>query len=355
MFWFEILMIFIGMVISTLFQDSINQAYAKLRKFIFKIFLSKKNRIPGETQSFIAGERITNVVVIDGDGSSSIENKNLTIHVQENLPFALPSEVSNHCQKTVAELEERKRRGEIVPWNGSTLSLYKYIVSRTADYEDYKLEIFLARNDYYTVYSTIHNLNSGNPSLRDKYIETFDFENNSVYPLPNAIGLCLCVRTKDNKLIFAVRSADSGYRPGQSDVSVVEGVNPQYDLRQHALDLQELCYRAVKEEIAHIEESQLDTSVLGLVFDKEYNQWNFIGDVYVKMTQDELIMRRNSGTSGKWELRTLDFIDFHPKKIFQYLSTHKMWDTGLITVYFTLVHNGFSKEKLDRLIKLYLS
>ena len=179
-------------------------------------------------------------------------------------------------------------------------------------------------------------------------------ENNTVYPLPNSVGICLCVRTKDNKLIFAVRSAESGYRPGESDVSVVEGLNPQYDMKLHSLDLSSACYRAVYEEIGNIEEEKVEISVLGLVFDKAYNQWNFIGDVYINMTQDELIARRNSGASGKWELKALDFVRFHPKDIFQYLSTHQMWNMGIVTVYFTLVYNGFSKVSLDKYIKQYL-
>ena len=353
--WFEILMIFVGMIISTIFQDPFNQIYLKFRRFVFRLFFKKKRSTISQAQTFVIGDRATNVVVIDGDGYGAFGNKNLTVHILEDSAYKSPQEILEYRKKTVAELEERKNRGEIIPWNGNTLSLYKYIVSRTANFEDYQLEIFLEKKDYYTVYSTIHNLNNGNPSLRDKYIETFSFENNTIYPLPNSIGLCLCVRTKDNKMIFSIRSTDSGYRPGQTDVSVVEGLNPQYDLKRHSLDLLSACYRAVSEEIGNIEENKIDVSVLGLLFDKEYNQWNFIGDVYIDMIQDELISRRNSGSAGKWELKNLDFIKFHPKDIFQYLSTHKMWDMGIVTTYFTLVHNGFSKEKLDQLVKKYLN
>lgn len=342
------------MIISIIFQEPLNQLYLKIRRALFKSLHKNKKTAISKAQTFIIGERVTTVVVIDGDGYVDFKNKNIVFHVCELLPYALPDEISQYYENTVADLDKRKERGEVVPWNGSTLSLYKYVVSRTADFEDYKLEVFLAKNDYYTVYSTIHNLNNGKPSLREKYIETFDFENNTLYPLPNSIGLCLCVRTSDDKLIFAVRSTDSGYRPGQSDVSVVEGLNPQYDLKLHSLDLLSACNRAVYEEIGNIETDKIDVSVLGLVFDKEYNQWNFIGDVSVDMTQDELISRRNSGTSGKWELKVLDFVKFHPKDIFQYLSTHKMWDMGIVTVYFTLVHNGFSKDKLQQFIEKYL-
>ncbi len=354
MFWFELLMIFVGMIISTIFQDAINQAYMKIRKLIFRLIYRRNRTGLSKAQNFIIGNRETSVVVVDGDGYAPFENQNLNVHIVEKAPFDVPEEIAAFRASTVAALEEKKARGETIPWNGSTLSLYKYIVSRTADNEDYQLELFLSKNDYYTVYSTIHNLNTGEPDLREKYIETFGFENGELYRLPNSIGLCLCVRTRDNKLIFAVRSSDSGYRPGESDVSVVEGINPQYDIKRHSLDLYGACTRAVYEEIGNIEEGKMDISVLGLVFDKDYNQWNFIGDVYVDMTKEELIVRRNSGTAGKWELKSLDFVDFKPKEIFQYLSTHKMWDMGVVTVFFSLVHNGFAKERLDPIVKKYL-
>jgi hypothetical protein len=355
MFIFEIFMIFLGMILSTIFQDPLNKLYLNFRRTIFRLFNRMKKEMLHQTKTFVIGKRVTNVVIIDGDGYNTFQNKNLQVHISNELPYDLPQDILEYRRKIVAELEERKNRGEVVPWNGNVLSLYKYVISRTEDFEDYKLDVFLAKNDYYTVYSTIHNLNDGEPSLRDKYIENFTFESNVIYPLPNAIGLCLCVRTKDNKLIFAVRASESGYRPGQSDVSVVEGLNPQYDMHLHSINLSNACYRAIYEEIGNIEKDKVDVSVLGLVFDKEYNQWNFIGDAFVNMTQDELIARRNSGTSGKWELKNLDFIKFHPKDIFQYLSTHKMWDMGIVTVYFTLVYNGFSKEKLEHYIKKYLN
>ena len=73
------------------------------------------------------------------------ENKNLMVHISEDSAHNSPQEILEYREKTVAELEERKKRGEIVPWNGNTLSLYKYIVSRTANFEDFQLEIFLEK------------------------------------------------------------------------------------------------------------------------------------------------------------------------------------------------------------------
>lgn len=353
MFWSEILMIFIGMIISTIFQDTFDRIYMKIRKTFFRIFMKKRKATLSQSQAFIIGKHTSSVVIIDGDGYTAFDNNNLITHVVDTYTHDLPEEIVDFRKSTVTKIEEQKSRGEAVPWNGETLSLYKYIVSRTTTTEDFQLEIFLEKKDYYTVYSTINNLNCGSPSLSSKYIETFNFENNTIYPLPNSVGICLCVRTKDDKLIFAVRSTNSGYRPGQSDVSVVEGLNPRYDLKQNSVNLLSVCHRAINEEIGNIESDKIDVSVLGFVFDKMYNQWNFIGEAYIDMTQDELILRRNSGAAGKWELKNLDFINLHPKDVFQYLSTHKMWDMGLVTTYFTLVHYGFSKEKLEKYFNKY--
>lgn len=321
--------------------------------YIFRKILAKKRTRFAEAKTFIIGNRTTSVIVIDGDGQTEFNDKNINIFATECCPFEIPEEVQECYKNTVLQLKKMKEEGKNVPWNGSTLSLYKYTVSRTANYEDYKIDIFLLKCDYYMTYSTIHNLDVGEKTLRSKYIETYNFENNEIYVLPNSVGICLCASTKDEKLIFAVRSADSGYRPGESDISVVEGLNPQYDLKKHKVDIMDACNRAIYEEIGNIDDGNLEVSILGLVFDKQYNQWNLIGHVNINMTQDEIITRRNSGTSGRWELKHLDFVELSPNKVLQYLSTHKMWDTGVVATYFTLVHKGIPKEKLERYFKKY--
>ena len=53
MFLFEIFMIFIGMIISTIFQDSINKIYASIRKILFKIFY-KKRKVPFQKHKLLS-------------------------------------------------------------------------------------------------------------------------------------------------------------------------------------------------------------------------------------------------------------------------------------------------------------
>ncbi len=346
MFLYEILWIFVGMVVNTIFQAPISKVYSKFREVVSRVFPEKGEKNIGE-RAFIIGKRVTNAVIIEGDGYSSF--KDIRAHIQEELPDVLPQEILDYRKKSVEKLEERNAS----TWHEENLSLYKYNVIRTGNVDDSTIEIFLTPKDFYEVYSTIDNLNSGKPSLREKYIETFSFESNATYPLPNAIGICLCAITKESKIIFVTRSTEVAFRPNENDVSVVKRLM-RADIEQKPLDLSNVCYRAACEEIGDMSKDKVDVSVLGLVFDKEYNQWNLIGCVCVDMTQDELISRRNSGVLGKWQSKNLDFISFNPKDVFQYLSTHKIWDMGIVATYFTLVYKGYSKERLDKFIEKYL-
>ena len=164
----------------------------------------------------------------------------------------------------------------------------------------------------------------------------------------------MLIKTADDKAVFAVRLNSSGFRPGENDVSIVEGVNPLLDINGHSIMFDKIAKCAVQEEICDVDESNINASILGMVFDKEYNQWNIIGCINLKLTQDEIIKRRNRGVSGKWELRTLDFQQFSPKDLMRYLSTHKMWDMGMVAIYFSLIYNHFTVETIEKYARKYL-
>ena len=111
-----------------------------------------------------------------------------------------------------------------------------------------------------------------------------------------------------------------------------------------------MAIRGLQEEIGNIPKEKISVDLLGFVFDKKYNQWNIIGQIYINLTQDELIKRRNSGSGGKWELKSIDFVPFTPKETVAYLATHRIWDMGLVTTYFSLVWAGYSKDSIDQQI-----
>lgn len=346
---YEVFLIFLGMVITVIFQDYIADIWLKIKKAYRKI-ANKGKKVTLNFQEFFWGNRKTNIVVIDGDGYRAFSDRDIVVNIEENDSLSWPDDVTSIYNDTLARFKESEAAGESIPWNGETLSLYKYRVSRTANTESYAINLFLRKSEYYWTYSTIQNLATGNPSLKEKYIDSYVFENDSVYKLPNSVGLCLLVITRDNKAIYAKRSNTSGFRPCEFDVSVVEGINPELDVINRTMSFTSMAMRAVQEEIGDIDRDEMEIDILGVVFDKSYNQWNVIGCCNIGLKCDEIIKRRNSGTSGKWELTDLVFVTFTPKDVICYLSKNKVWDMGMVTTYFSLVRNGYSKKRINEWI-----
>lgn len=315
-----------------------------------------------KVKEFILGNRKTSVVVIDGDGYKIIDSNNIRAHVSKPTSRKWPEEVEQYYAKSLLEIQEKEEKGENNLWDGPIFSLRKYRIRRITDLEENAIELHLEEFGFYRVHSTISNLGSGPDSLRQKYIDSFDFDSGLIYELPNAIGIAMLIKTRDNKAIFVTRSNSSGYRPGEHDVSVVEGVQPKFDYDGDTISFEKVAKRATIEEICGKDkdgtedkiQDKIDVSILGFVFDKEYNQWNIIGFIDLRLTQDEIVQRRNSGISGKWELTSLDFIEFTLKDIMEYLSKHKMWDMGLVTTYFSLVYNHHSSKMIQEYAKGYL-
>lgn len=350
---YEIFLIFLGMIITVVFQDYITDIWLRIKKAHRKV-VNKGKKVMLNYQEFFWGNRKTDIVVIDGDGYRAFSDTDIVIKIEENDTPSWPDDVICLFNDTLARFRESEAVGESIPWNGAVLSLYKYRVSRTADTESYAVNLFLRKSNYYWTYSTIQNLATGKPSLREKYIDTYVFENDNIYELPNSVGLCLLVITKDNKAIFAKRSNSSGFRPGEFDVSVVEGINPELDVINRTMSFTSMAIRAIQEEIGDIDKSKMEVDILGVVFDKGYNQWNAIGCCNIGLECDEIIKRRNSGASGKWELTDLVFITFSPKDVICFLSKNKVWDMGMITAYYSLARNGYSKKKIDEwILKLF--
>ena len=360
MFISELASALLGLIVGVILQDPITRLYRNIKKWFRKVFYRLKPNKENMTDGcFILGSRNTSVYVLDGDGYRAFLPQNIEIDIVDgNKDYGEYAEEVNYFYRlTVEDLETRRKNGEdALPWDGATLSLAKYAISRTADSEEFRIRITLATNTYYYTFSVINHLNDICPATgrqMARYIEDYQFQQSNKYHLPNSVGVCFQVVTKDYFTVFSRRASSSGFRPGESDCSIVEGLNQQ-DISNHSINLEEVALRAFQEEICDARKEELEISILGLVFDKQYNQWNFIGLINCGLTQKDIIRRRNSGTSGKWEL-TIDFIQMDLKKIMVFLSSHKMWDMGLVTLYFSLIQGGgFSKKKIDQMISSYL-
>ena len=340
----------VGVVFSVLFEEQLFRLKRRIVQFAKRHKKVKPEEEGNQPETFSFGDKETSVIVIDGDGTAVVHNENLMIRV-----IADPKSCPNQVVKLKEKFEQEIANPEsgFSGFNGELFSLYSYQIDRTPNNEDIILRIALYKTDYYTVQAVIRNLdyeffdNESNSriSLYDKYISGFAPGMVATSVLPNGIGVVATILTRDRKAIFCRRSEQSGFRSGQWDVSVVEGLNPT---RDNNLNIYEVVHRAIDEEIGHLPNDKLSINVLGLIFDKRYNQWNFVATAEVDLPSAKIREIRQTGTTGKWEISRLEFVPFSVKDVIKFLKSNTMWDTATLAAYWMLRFHGYSFSAIDK-------
>ena len=335
------------------------RAIQSCKRLIVKLWYKIFGHKPTDSGCFSFGNKQTSVYLLEAKGDwIGIAPRNIQISVDPDHDVkqgTMTEEIAYFCDSFSAELQDRTIDSKGVNWNGKPLSLYEYTDTRTAGDESVLIRLTLLKNEYNTTKIVTNHLQDICPitgrRMRD-YIDSYDFCRSNSYELPNSIGVCFLVETKDGKVIFAHRDKEAGFRPDEWDVSVVEGLEEKKDAPGNIVDIKSVFLRAYKEEICNIEESNFRLTILGLVIDKKYGQWNFIGKVNCSLTEKEIRSRRANGdVEDRWELRELVFCDSNLKAIMGFLSTHKMWDMGLVTVYYSLLAMGETRGDVDKAIR----
>lgn len=298
--------------------------------------------LPRSPDYFVVGARKTSWFVVDGDGTEKYTPQTLICRV-ESTPIVLPPDIARLRNEVEIREGTKNRQALAHLWNGPLYALERYVISRTIPDEHPQLTLTFRPTDYFTFQATVMSLDTkgkdpSEPTLREKYLQKHDpFE-----PIPflsNGFGIALVLMTGDKKLIFGRRSNTTGARPGELDVSVVEGVHPIIDSSSSgaAPDLFQTAIRGAQEEVG-ITLHQSDIAFLGFGVDMQYYQWNLIGMGRVTQTARQALESRTRGTGGKWETRAFEIVDADPRTVFRFLKSEKMWSVGWVTVYWALVH-----------------
>ena len=316
----------------------------------WRLVRSRSGGLESVRASFWFGARETSVVILDGDGSQAFASQNISATVAASRVVPVGGVASCREQYERAA-NARSIRGESAPWDGELLSVAHYSSYRTGRDEELSLRLRLHPTTYFEVASVIESLRGEDPHGFGDYIGAFGFDGAEDYRLPNGLGICLTVTTTDGRMVFARRSSSSGLRPGEHDVAVVEGVLPSRDVVRGRLDVHGAARRAFCEEVCEIDaDESIVPQILGLIFDKAFNQWNLVGTIAAPFTQDELIRRQSSGFAGRWELVRHDFVRLDLEEIARYCGSRRMWDSALAALYLTLVFHGFGRGAIDRSI-----
>lgn len=301
--------------------------------------------------------RRTRFYLVEGDGETVLESQYLTVvHRPERV--ALPAEVE--YLRTAAEESLSAGRTDpdtpVASWNGTTLAaLRHYQSTRAGDAEHVSLQLHVSSNDYATFMATVLGLDEpipamakyrtdsdvGTTSLRDLYFP--DSGHDAVLaavrrPIPflaNGIGVGLLAFTNDDKAVLIRRRKASRARPGQRDVSVIEGLHTVHDSpRNGAIDPYLTAVRGCREELG-VEVDTHDVLILGFGVDMIYYQWGLLGSVELRLPSYRLLEQASRNARDRWEGR-IETISADPMLILEQLAIDGTWDTALVTAYLAL-------------------
>jgi hypothetical protein len=320
-------------------------------------------RVPAESGGpiSVAGTK-TSVYLIEGEGQVVLEPQNVVINVR-SVRAELPELVVAAREKVRRQLAASIRRSDqkVFSWNGtSMIALTDWKISRTSAREDPVVRLDTCLTDYATFAATVLQLDSeiekiaseGSrvlTTLRREYFPTAVSVANSVrHPVPflaNGVGVMLLAFTDDNQVLLSRRHLESRARPGERDVSVVEGMDADIDSGgANRLNIYNTAVRGCQEELG-VAVSQEDISLLGFAVDITYYQWNFLGLVETRHTANEVLGLQVLHAKDRWEGK-LEPVKLVPEEIFDRLLRDKIWDLGLVTVYLALCKKcGFKSTR----------
>ena len=305
--------------------------------------------VTGERPVTISG-RETEFYLVEGDGETILEPRYITISLRSSK-IDLPSMIDELRRQMVARLEASRPPidGGVALWNSPYMAaLTRYRRSRTPTHEHIVINLDMHVNDYATFAATVLSLDSeiekttqgGQPvhtTLRREYFPTpADISKAVINPVPflaNGAGVVLLAFTCDGKVILTRRRNSSRARPGQRDISVVEGIHTIHDaFGSNRVDVYGTAIRACREELG-VSVTNNDVQLLGFGVDMKYYQWNFFGAVEFGCTSDEVMELHKQHAKDGWEGQ-LQAVAANPVTVFEQLQSDGTWDTALVTTYF---------------------
>ncbi len=301
----------------------------------------------GRPTCFTLGDRRTDWLVIDGDGSEAYSPEEVRCRL-DPAPLSLPPEIQERRRQIESREIAKGESGLPGQWNGPMVALRRYSIRRTADRERLGVTLTFSETDYFTFQATVMSLDCpmtpGGPTLRERYLPTDERCAEPVPFLAVGFGVGLAIVTQDNQLILTRRHDHVGARAGELDVSVVEGVHPVLDRATSSSgpDLYRTAIRGAAEELG-IDLAADDLYFLGFGVDLKYYQWNMLGFGRSHLTAAEIVARRSRGSGGKWEARRIEFVEFELHTVLRVLRDETMWSPASCAIYWALVKE-FDKQ-----------
>jgi len=328
-----------GLVLSVVFDDALRNIKRKIKRRFKRIFKGKNDL---NSHLFMLGDEEIDFYVVEGDGDITLEHGSIKTSIKQNS-VVLPDDIQEIKDAITLDEEEKTKQNLHGAWNGPLFGLHSYRRYRDGDAEEPVAIFNFHMSDYYTFLATNKKINDPLPSgetIREKYIPYDDLDQLVPF-LANGFGVVLVVITGDDQVIMTKRSNDSAVRPGEHDVSVVEGVHPNMDqspLHTGPCFFKAACRGANEELNLNVPEQAIQ--FLGYGIDLEYYQWNMIGYVRIEESFNEVKRLRSTGAADKWEAKQMTGEAFTKKNVAKLIMEKDMWATAKVALYWTLKKEG---------------
>ncbi|CCH89515.1 protein of unknown function [Modestobacter italicus] len=282
----------VGVFAGARYQEPLQRASERRRRLRYAKRITQQQQSGVGRGVSVAGLE-TRVHIVEGDGRLLLEPANVQIRLEQQ-PVELSAFVRDARARVLdAMAAPTADAGVEAAWNSETLvSLLGYRITRTGAREDSQLLLSACPTDYATFTATVTGLDDDievtgpdgaltTTSVRQQYLYdeavTAEAIDRPVPELANGLGVALLVFTDDDKVILARRRTTARARPGERDVSVVEGMHTEHDRSSaDALDVVSAAVRGCEEELG-IQVGRRDVKILALGVDMTYYQWSFLG------------------------------------------------------------------------------
>ncbi|MBX9747477.1 MAG: hypothetical protein K2X34_11285 [Hyphomonadaceae bacterium] len=349
--WPELLVGWLGgLVAGAVFQEPINDGWRRFTRFMTSDRFEKK-----DAEFFQLGSRDTNVLIIDGNGSMEYKKNSLSMTVVATP--TMPEDV--RARRALVE-DEHARLADAklnAAWNGKLYALASYSTSRADNERALALNLNVYETDYLHFLATVGELGKESVEAPPPGGMRRTYFPSGVTPSVNpalavGLGIVTLVRSSDNYLVFSRRSKDTAVRPGEVDVSVAEGISPDFDRSGAAVDPFRAAARGIEEEIG-IPFAPDAIHILGLAVDEQFYQWTLVAFAESTLTVDQMKAAKSTGASGMWESERLVAVKNTIPEVFGFLTSNKAWGFAWLCAYWALVRTH-SKREVDAYVKRHM-
>lgn len=345
----------IGAVLGAVFSDvlkgfygrRIEKTFKNLVRFLRNIFRKDLKEI----EEFVTiGDCRTSLFLIDGNGYRKYAPETLSARYFDGTPDS-PEDIADRISEKEKDMEAARESGNQKVWDGIGVGLRSYTILRDPAEEFLGLNVDFYKSRYAQFQATVATIGkedrSDTHSIYARHIAGKSPRDVVPY-LARHVGIAALIITKDDVLIVTKRDENTGARPGEFDVSVVEGIEPTKDADMsgevNKIDVFRAVMRGCEEEMG-FRPSLEEVSILGFGVDMQWYQFNFLAIVKTRLTYQEILENRNGRAKDSWETRVV------PKRrnvddVLKLINNEKMWGFASVLLYWSLL-DGSTRANVE--------